>query len=126
MTNDTIYIRQSDYNNKHKEIGQMIINLTPHPVSIRRADGTFLALPKCDNPARCAVTFQDVTTADGIAVKRQVFGAVQNLPDPQDGTLFLVSLVVAQAANRSDLVSPGAAIRDANGVQIGCDGLSVL
>lgn len=104
----------------------MIINLTPHPVSIRRADGTFLALPKCDNPARCSVTFQDVTTADGIPVKRQVFGAVQNLPDPQDGTLFLVSLVVAQAANRSDLVSPGAAIRDANGVQIGCDGLSVV
>lgn len=105
----------------------IIVNLTPHPVSVRRADGTFLALPKCDNPARCSVTFQNVTTADGIPVKRQVFGAVQNLPAPQNDTLFLVSLVVAQAErHRSDLVSPGAAIRDANGVQIGCDGLSVV
>lgn len=104
----------------------IIVNLTPHPVSVRRADGTFLSLPKCDNPARCSVTFQDVTTADDIPVKRQVFGAVQNLPAPQNDTLFLVSLVVAQASKRSDLVSPGAAIRDANGVQIGCDGLSVV
>lgn len=104
-----------------------VINLTPHPVSVRKIDGSFLNLPKCNNPARCVAVFQDVATADGIAVKRQMFGAVQNLPDPQDGTLFLVSLVVAQASkHRSDLVSPGAAIRDANGVQIGCDGLSVL
>ena len=104
-----------------------IINLTPHPVSVKQIDGSFLNLPKCDNPARCSVTFQDVTTADNIAVKRQVFGSVQNLPDPQYGTLFLVSLVVAQAAKfRGDLVSPGAAIRNADGVQIGCDGLSVL
>jgi len=105
----------------------IIVNLTPHPVSVRRADGTFLSLPKCNNPARCVAVFQDVATVDGIAVKRQMFGAVQDLPDPQDGTLYLVSLVVAQASkHRSDLVSPGAAIRDANGVQIGCDGLSVV
>lgn len=104
-----------------------IINLTPHPVNIRRADGTFLNLPKCDTPARCSVSLQNVAGINGIAVNRQSFGEVQNLPPEEPDTYFLVSLVVAQAAKgRSDLVSPGGAIRNADGVQVGCDGLSIL
>lgn len=104
-----------------------IINLTPHPVNIRRTDGTFLNLPKCDTPARCSVNLQNVAGINGIALNRQSFGEVQNLPPEEPDTYFLVSLVVAQAAKwRSDLVSPGAAIRGADGVQVGCDGLSIL
>jgi hypothetical protein len=109
------------------EITMNIINLTPHPVNIRRTDGTFLNLPKCETPARCAAKLQNVASINGIAINCQSFGEVQNLPEEQPDTYFLVSLIVAQAAkNRSDLVSPGTAIRGPDGVQVGCDGLSVL
>lgn len=105
----------------------MIINLTPHPVSIKRIDGTYLELPSCQTPARLEVAFQNVATVDGIAVKRQVFGKLHDLPEPQEDTIFFVSLLVAQAATgRTDLVSPGSPIRNPDGTISGCNGLSVL
>ena len=103
----------------------MILNLTPHRVSIRREDMSFLDLNPEPVPARRAVKNVVLGTVDGIVVSSQVFGPVENLPEPREGVLLLVSLIVAQAhPERRDLVTPGTAIRNPDGTQSGCIGLS--
>lgn len=103
----------------------MIINLTPHEISIKRTDGTFLTLPKAELPARRAVKSIVVGYLDGIEIKTQEFGEVENLPESQKGVFLFVSLIVAQAyPERRDLVTPGTAIRNPDGTQSGCIGLS--
>ena len=53
-----------------------------------------------------------------------VFGEVVDLPEEQEGVLYIVSmLVVARAQNRNDLVSPGCQLRNEAGQVIGCAGL---
>ena len=103
----------------------LILNYTPHKVSIRKADMTFLDLDPEPVPARRAVKNVVLGTVDGIVVSSQVFGSVENLPEPKEGVLLLVSLIVAQAhPERRDLVTPGTAIRNPDGTQSGCIGLS--
>ena len=53
-----------------------------------------------------------------------VFGEVVDLPEPQEGTIYVVSmLVAARAVGRNDLVSPGRQLRNEAGQVIGCAGL---
>ncbi len=60
-----------------------------------------------------------------IPVFRTTFGEVEGLPEPQDDTLYIVSLLVRRARPyRGDLLSPGQLIRDAEGRPIGCKGLA--
>lgn len=52
-------------------------------------------------------------------------GEVLNLPEPEEGTLFIVSRVVAEALpNRDDLLFPDDLVRDKEGRVIGAKGLS--
>lgn len=77
--------------------------------------------------ARCAQRQEYVETWLGISITRQCFGDVTDLPAPKEGTRYIVSFRVAEAySDRDDLVIPGPAIRDKEGNQIGCEGLSVL
>jgi len=77
------------------------VNLTPHVIAIN--DGrTFPSV----GLARVSATFGDF---DDDGVTEQVFGAVEGLPDPQDGTLYIVSGLVLTAmagSDRKDLVAP--------------------
>lgn len=75
------------------------INLTPHIVRLN--DGR--ELPPSGTVARVASTYTDFDTDFIASVK---FGPVQGLPAPVDGTLYVVSALVAQAAARPDVVSP--------------------
>ena len=52
------------------------------------------------------------------------FGDVVDLPAPAPDTLYIVSRLVATAANRDDLVVPNGIVRDDNGNIIGCKSLS--
>lgn len=62
---------------------------------------------------------------DGIPVVRTQFGAVSGLPDSSPDVVFVVSLLVLNAAtDRDDLVAPGALVRDDAGRPIGCRGFS--
>jgi hypothetical protein len=54
---------------------------------------------------------------------RTSYGEVTGLPDPQVGVVFIVSGMVASAAPREDVMSPGELVRDAQGRIIGCYGL---
>lgn len=103
-----------------------LINLTPHPVSVRRLDGTFITLPKGEMVPRLATTETVVGEIDGAKIVKTVFGDTTDLPEATDGTILIVSRLVKDAnPERTDLVCPGAAFRDADGKVVGADGFSV-
>lgn len=106
----------------------MLINLTPHAINLM-ADGETVTLKPSGVVARCATTRTqvDVLTVDGvqIPVNQIGFGAVQDLPAPQDGVLFVVSSLVANAAkDRTDLLTVDDAVRDAAGNIVGARALA--
>lgn len=81
------------------------INLTQHIV--RRNDGS--EYQPSGIVARVATVYSDFD-ADGIASVS--FGQVNGLPEPEAGTVFIVSAMVASAAKRSDVVSPATGHKD--------------
>jgi len=86
----------------------MIINLTPHPVTICNADGQVIRkIPPTAPAARVGSTVRVIGDVDGIPVTRTEFGQVENLPEPQAGVVYIVSLLVQQACpERTDLLRP--------------------
>ena len=82
-----------------------IINLTPHVVRLN--DGR--EFQPSGTVARVASNYTEFN-ADGIASVE--FGQVQGLPAPEDGTIYVVSAMVASAAKRNDVVSPATGHRD--------------
>lgn len=101
-----------------------IVNLTPHTINI--VDGeTSCDLPPSGIVARVATTRVLDGEVDGVPTYRVTFGAVTGLPDhPTDGVAYVVSGMVAAAAPRADVFSPGDLVRDDKGVVVGCRGLT--
>lgn len=101
-------------------------NLTPHVLNILDEEGEqVLALPS-EGVARCAVAQRVVEEHDGVVLFAQEFGEVEGLPEPEEGTIYVVSLLVRQAVpHRRDLASPGQLVRDEAGQPVGCKGLAV-
>lgn len=98
----------------------MLINLTPHPVNLPG-----IVLPS-EGVARVSVTLSDAGAIDGIPLVRGVHGQVTDLPEPREGTIFVVSaLVRAALPHRSDLASPARLTRDAEGRITGCEALEI-
>lgn len=80
-----------------------IVNLTPH--EIRLNDGK--VFPASGQVARVSTSYTDVVVVEGIPFTTTTFGAVQGLPAPEDGVLYIVSGVVASACpDRKDLIAP--------------------
>jgi hypothetical protein len=104
-----------------------IVNMTPHPLTLVGNNGT-LNVPVSGQVARLAVTRQILApvTVDGVElpVNCPVLGDIVGLPDPQTGVILVVSALVAEAAERLDVMSPGELLRDENGGIIGAKGLS--
>ena len=93
-----------------------IINLTPHKVVIN--DGTIFE--PSGTVARVAVHQVPDGEVNGIPVMKQTFGQLENLPEPQDNTIYIVSQIVLSAAKelgRTDCVAPDTAnaVRDEEG-----------
>lgn len=98
------------------------VNLTPHPITI--VNGPTVA--PSGQLARCASQSVPAGEHGGVALSRVTFGAVEGLPDPEPGVLYIVSaLVRAAIPTRSDVASPGDLCRDEKGAVIGCKGLTV-
>ena len=77
-----------------------VINLTPHV--LRLTDGREFA--PSGTVARVASRYTDFDTR---GVCRVAFGEVSGVPDPQPGTLYIVSGMVAAAMpDRDDVVAP--------------------
>lgn len=104
----------------------MIINLTPHNITITVNGKTETFKPA--GIARCKETSVQVGLIDGwIPVYETVFGEVEGLPEVSPGDVFVVSAIVAKAVkSRTDVYVPAKTIRDENGVIIGCIGLAKI
>lgn len=90
------------------------VNLTPHSIRIRmdesaspepldtdmvfQPDGTFVA--------RVETQQERQNDIDGIPVYVTSFGDVIGLPDSEPETVYIVSILVAQRAQRDDVLSP--------------------
>ena len=75
------------------------VNLTPHAIMLN--DGT--VFPPSGKVARVSTSFTDF---DDNGLCHVVYGDVENLPDPDGTTLFIVSAMVKAATKRTDVVAP--------------------
>jgi hypothetical protein len=100
------------------------VNLTPHSITIRRADGTEIHVPPDGTVARVVMHETVVSVADGVAYVRRVAGKVIGLPKHADGidnttvAVLVSSIVLAAVPGRANTYAPDtgpSAIRDANG-----------
>ena len=104
----------------------MIVNLTPHTLNIFVSDSDSIEVPPSGTVARCSIQSKDCGEHDGIPLTTTQMGEVVDLPDPIEGTLYVVSMVVRQAVpERTDIASPGTLVRDETGKPKGCQGLVV-
>ena len=99
-----------------------IINLTPHAITFLDENNSVLATVEPSGVvARAAQTRDRISEVNGIPVNQCSYGEVTGLPDPQDGTIYLVSALTAQACrNRNDVFITDDAVRDDSGRIIGC------
>lgn len=103
-----------------------LINLTPHPVSIygnRPAeDGPEEVIRPSGTVARIATIELGTNTSARSGRKYELveYGHAHDLPPRQAGTDYIVSLVVALACHRDDLLAPYIEVRNAEGTMIGC------
>jgi hypothetical protein len=107
---------------------EKLINLTPHKIVVRPGAGADIVIEPTAPTARMAVKSVIGTPIDGIPVTRQEFGAIENLPEPQAGTVFIVSTLIASAVKRPDVLSPDTgptAIRE-NGQIVAVRGLQAF
>ena len=74
-----------------------IKNLTPHTVSIINEDGTVKAAFPSEGIARASQTAEHVGELDGIELVSMKFGATEDLPAPEDGIYYIVSVITAQS-----------------------------
>ena len=82
-----------------------IVSLLKHSITVVVGEEKKVFVPS-GQEARCSVATEKATEIDGIPVNRSVFGQVLGLPEPVEGTIYIVSTLVAQQARRPDVVSP--------------------
>jgi len=99
-----------------------LVNLTPHTLNIHTPDKV-VNLPPSGAVARVATVSVPAAPMGGIPTVTTSFGEVTGLPEPQHGVTLVVSGMVASAAPRDDVLSPGDLVRDENGRPVGCRGL---
>ena len=108
------------------------VNLTPHDITIVQDGDVVATIPKSGNVARCATERNVVGTisVDGVEIPMTevVLGEVAGLPEPNEGTAYIVSLAVATRASQDgrvdDIFVPDDTVRDEDGRIIGCQALA--
>jgi hypothetical protein len=114
-----------------------LVNLTPHQLNIYDPSGEAVILSIPPPPAgtpipRVSIRAETVGTINvngiSIPVRKIVYGDVENLPQPEEDTIYVVSTFVTLALRergieRKDLLSPDtnpdSAVRDSSGKVIG-------
>ena len=102
-----------------------MINLTPHAITFINAESSAaIVVEPSGAVARVSTRTETVGSVAGIPVTQTVFGEVEDLPDPEDGVIYIVSSLVAQRCkDREDVFIPNESIRDDKGRIIGCKSL---
>jgi hypothetical protein len=106
----------------------IVKNMTPHAVNMITKTRTVTFEPTGVIP-RCTQSSEHLNdiTVDGFTfpIVKSVFGEVFDLPEKEEDTIIIVSMVVAKARpDRDDLVFPNELVRDDSGVIIGCKSLA--
>lgn len=102
-----------------------VVNLTPHDVNIVNDNGEVIrTYPATGTVARVASSASKVREIDGVDVVSTEFGDVDGLPPQSSDTVYIVSMLVAQAlSDRTDLIAPDtgpqSVVRDDKGQIIG-------
>lgn len=98
-----------------------IRNFTPHTVNLLDSEERQTFTFPSDGNARCTQSVEFVENLCGIRITETAFGEVQDLPDEQEGVMYIVSRLVRQALpDRNDLLVPNEIVRDENGNIAGC------
>ena len=101
-----------------------IVNLTLHDVSFVLENGETVCVPASGKVARLTTSTQIVGQIGNIPITETVFGQIENLPDPTEGEVYIVSsLVAGRVPDRQDVFIPNESIRDDAGRIIGCRSL---
>lgn len=94
-----------------------MLNLTPHAITIRRADGSEVTFPPSGTVARVNTVELGIGTFEGVPVIVRTTGAATGLPE--EGVACLVSaMVLAAVPGRAGVYAPDSgptAIRDERG-----------
>ena len=105
-----------------------IINLTPNAINFRIYDNCSLLMTTTIEPsgviARVSTKEVPMDSINEIPVIRTEYGEIENLPAPCEGTVYVVSsLVAARCPERSDVFITGRPIRDKEYQLVGYAGL---
>ena len=112
-----------------KESGVKIINLTPHAITVLRNGEEIAVYEASGSIARCESKTVVVGEIAGIPLTETRFGKLylidrdrvkHELPEMQNGTFYIVSALVARAAQREDFVIVNDTVRDDSGRIVGC------
>ena len=96
-----------------------IVNLTPHTINLCGKEITSSGV------ARAIVTSEIIGNINEVPVRRNRYGSVEGLPNPEANTIFIVSALTAQACkDRDDVYMTDQAVRDDQGRITGCNGLA--
>lgn len=104
----------------------MLINLTPHAVTIL-GDGNEMikTIEPSGTIARLETSVKDMGEIEGIKVTKTCFDSVIDLPEEREGQFFIVSQMVKNSPlciGRTDLLVPTEVVRE-NGKILGCKSL---
>jgi hypothetical protein len=85
-----------------------VINLTPHRVVVQNTDPNEGWLFEPSGIVPRLETVEEITEDTfGIPTVTRKLGKVQNLPEPEEGAVFIVSsLILSACPDRTDLVAP--------------------
>lgn len=115
----------------------MIINLTPHDITLK-INGSTIVFSACDPNEVCRISqteidagFLQYDQAQQIPLYSLTFGDPDKLPKPQQDTYYIVSTLVMECLinkgiYRSDLLVPARQIRDELGHVTHCEGFRVM
>lgn len=106
-----------------------IVNLTPHTINIYDVDGNEVSKFESMGIARADSSETVVDYINDIPVVEMTYGAPIGLPDPIEGTVYIVSMLTIQAAiqvgrTTSDMYTTADLVRNDKGQIIGCRKLS--
>lgn len=105
-----------------------VVNLTPHTINVH-VNGTDIEIPASGIVARVSQTEKNsnpvCVNGIEIAVTAVEFGEIENLPNAQKDTVFLVSGLVRGLTTRKDVFSPNtgpSALRNDRGQVVAVQG----
>ena len=102
------------------------VNLIGHDITI----SGHATLPKCNNPCRVETQQMIIGKLGGVPIAKTEFMKIVNLPEPEDGTYYIVSRIVMDFVpfDREDVFSVDTgptAIRDQSGQVVAVTQLSL-